>query len=37
LTFLVEAEPQEAAAFKQRYHVPTVEQIDPSFSPYSPA
>ena len=37
LTFLVEGEPREAAAFKQRYQVPTVGQIDPSFIHMHPA
>jgi pyoverdine/dityrosine biosynthesis protein Dit1 len=37
LTFLVEGEPQEAAAFMQRYRAPIVEQIDPSFIHMHPA
>ncbi len=37
MTFLVEAEPREVAAFRQDYEAPTVGQIDPSFVHMHPA
>lgn len=37
MTSLVEAEPQEAVAFRERYRTPSVEEIDPSFIHMHPA
>jgi hypothetical protein len=37
LTSLVEGEPQEGVAFRERYRAPSVEEIDPSFIHMHPA